>query len=74
MSAQALDVESMGAFIWASTPGTIDQLLHDIDRELLMYLSRYASLSVREMEGMTLSRLRRFADGIHKIIKAENAT
>ena len=64
----------MGAFIWATTPGSIERVLHDVDRELIAYLARYTGFGLREMDGQRLSRLRRLADGVHKIIKAENAT
>ena len=74
MSTLALDVQSMGAFLWASAPGSIDRVLAEIDRELLAYLGRYTGFGLDEMYSKPISRLRRLADGVNKIIEAENKT
>jgi hypothetical protein len=72
VSARALDITSMGAFIWACSPTALDKMMREIDGELIPYLARYTGFGLGEMDRSRVSRLTRIANGVSRILKEEN--
>jgi len=54
--------------------GGFSTLPEQIDEHLTCYLVKYTSIGLDEIDRSRLSRLRRLADGVAKIIEAENGT
>jgi hypothetical protein len=52
--------------------GEFAKLPDEIDKHLVSYMLRYTGASLRDLDGCTLSRLRNLADGVGRIIEAEN--
>ncbi len=52
--------------------GDFAKLPELIDTHLVAYMVRNTSAGIVECDGLPLSRLRRIADGVSKIIEAEN--
>jgi hypothetical protein len=72
VSARALDITSMGAFIWACSPRALDKMMFEIEGELIAYLARYTGFDIESMDRQRVSRLARIANGISRILKEEN--
>lgn len=52
--------------------GAMIRALGSIERTLYPYLLRYTSLSIRDLDAEPIDSLRRYADGVSKILEAEN--
>jgi hypothetical protein len=70
-SRDSIDHDALGAMImlWR---GEFAKLPDEIDKHLVSYMLRYTGASLRDLDGCTLSRLRNLADGVGRIIEAEN--